>query len=159
MMLSWCCVTKNVEMCLLFWLFVEAILLLWILSPIDVTLHCNALGIFDYISRACWSKSMCSHRTIDVLRRWIIELTMWTPGSPTSSEEKSHTSREYVFISRQVRGNRLLIFWGLYQRMLKQDVLTQRPSSPASKNICVHWFAIVRLLVNSYSAAKTLSMT
>ena len=50
---SWCCVTKNMEMSLLFLLFVGAISLLLILSPIDVTLHFNGLGIFDYISRAC----------------------------------------------------------------------------------------------------------
>ena len=55
---------------------------------------------------------------------------------------------EYVFISRQVRGNRLLIHGELYQRTLKQDVLKQRPSSLASKNICVDCLAIVRL-VNS----------
>ena len=55
---------------------------------------------------------------------------------------------EYVFISRQVRGNRLLIHGELYQRTLKQDVLKQRPSSLASKNTCVDSVAIVRL-VNS----------
>ena len=59
--------------------FVRAISLLWILSPVDVTLYFNGLGIFDCISRACWSKSMCGHRTVDVLHR------------QTSNEEKSHT--------------------------------------------------------------------
>ena len=48
MMLSWCCVTKNIEMSLLF-LFVGAIPFLWILSPIDVTLYFKSLGTFDYI--------------------------------------------------------------------------------------------------------------
>ena len=84
-------VTKNIEMSLLFILFVGAIPFLWILSPIDVTLYFNGLGIFDCISRACWSKSMCGHRTVDVLHRWIIELTIWAPRSQTSNEEKSHT--------------------------------------------------------------------
>ena len=65
---------------------------------------------------------------------------------------------EYVFISRQVHGNRLLIHGELYQRTLKQDVPKQRPSSLASKNICVDCLAIVRL-VNSWLAAKTLSLT
>ena len=54
----------------------------------------------------------------------------------------------YVFTSRQVRGNRLLIHGELYRRTLKQDVPNQRPSSLASKNICVDSVAIVRL-VNS----------
>ena len=89
--ISWCCVTKNIEMSLLFLLFVGAISLLWILSPIDVTLYFNGLGIFDYISRACWSKSMCGQRMVDVLHWWIIELTIWAPRSQTSNDEKSHT--------------------------------------------------------------------
>ena len=84
-------VTKNIEMSLLFILFVGAIPFLWILSPIDVTLYFNGLGIFDCISRACWSKCMCGQRTVDVLYRWIIELTIWAPRSQTSNEEKSHT--------------------------------------------------------------------
>ena len=42
---SWCCVTKNIEMSLLFSLFVGAVPLLWILSPIDVTLYFNGLGM------------------------------------------------------------------------------------------------------------------
>ena len=57
-----------------FLLFVGAVPLLWSLSPIDVTLYFNGLGIFDYLNRACWSKGMCGHRTVDVLHRWIIEL-------------------------------------------------------------------------------------
>ena len=38
-MLSWCCITKNIEMSLLFSLLVAAVPLLWILSPIDVTMN------------------------------------------------------------------------------------------------------------------------
>ena len=73
---------------------------------------------------------------------WIIELTIWAPRSQTSKRrEISHL--EYVYSSRQVRGNRLLIHEELYQRTLKQDVLKQRPSSLASKNICVDCLAIV----------------
>ena len=90
-MLSWCCVTKNMVMSLLFLLFVGAISFLWILSPIDATLYFDGLGIFDCIGRACWSKCMCGQRTVDVLYRWIIELTIWAPRSQTSNEEKSHT--------------------------------------------------------------------
>ena len=52
----------------------------------------------------------------------------------------------FVFQDIQVRGNRLLIHGELYQRTLKQDVLKQRPSSLASKNICVDCLAIVRLV-------------
>ena len=128
--------------CLLFLLFVGDISLLWILSPIDVTLHFNGLGIFDYISRACWSKRMCGHRTVDVLHRWIMNTAI------TNKQRREISHLEYVFISRQVRGNRLLIHGELYQRTLKQDVLKQRPSSLASTNICVDCVAIVRL-VNS----------
>ena len=66
----------------------------------------------------------------------------------TNKQRREISHLEYVFISRQVRGNRLLIHGELYQRTLKQDVLKQRPSKLASKNICVDCVAIVRL-VNS----------
>ena len=69
---------------------------------------------------------------------------MNTPITNKQRREISHL--EYVFISRQVRGNRLLIHGELYQRTLKQDVLKQRPSSLASNNICVDSLAIVRLV-------------
>ena len=62
----------------------------------------------------------------------------------TNKQRREISHLEYVFISRQVRGNRLLIHGELYQRTLKQDVLKQRPSSLASKNICVDCLAIVR---------------
>ena len=61
--------------------------------------------------------------------------------------EVSHL--EYVFISRQLRGNRLLIHGELYQRTLIQDVLKRRPSSLVSKKSCVDCFAIVRLVTNN----------
>ena len=144
------CVTKNIEMSLLFSLFVGAISLLWILSPIDVTLHFNGLGIFDYISRDCWSKSMCGHRTVDVL--WCTaSRNYWTDNMNTAITNKQRrelSHLEYVFISWQVRGNRFLIHGELYQRTLTQDVLKQRSSSLASKNVCVDCVAIVSL-VNS----------
>ena len=88
---SWCCVTKNIETVFVYFYCLLELFPSFEFSPIDVTLHFNGLGIFNYISWACWSKSMCGHRTVDVLHRWIIELTIWTPRSPTSSEEKSHT--------------------------------------------------------------------
>ena len=56
---------------------------------------------------------------------------------------------EYVFISRQLRGNRWLIHGELYQRTLIQDVLKRRPSSLVSKKSCVDCFAIVRLVTNN----------
>ena len=88
MILSWCCVTKYLEMSLLsllfVLLFVGAIPRLWILSPIEVTLYFNGLGIFYCISRACWSKSMCGHPT-GWLHRWIIELTIWAPRSQATN--------------------------------------------------------------------------
>ena len=152
-MLSSCCTMKNIEM--LFSLFVGAVRLLWILSPIDITLYFNGLGIFDWISRARWSKSMCSHCMVALLHRWIIELTIMSIAI-TKKQQKEISFLEYVFISRQVHGNRLLIHGELYQRTLKQDVLKKRPSSLVSKNICMDCLAIERL-VNSYSAAKTLS--
>ena len=74
-MLSWYCVAKNIVMSLLFLLFVGAFPSLWILSPIDVTLYFNGLGIFDCISQACWSKSMCDQRTVDLY--CIDELLNW----------------------------------------------------------------------------------
>ena len=138
-------VTKNIEMSLLFILFVGAIPFLWILSPIDVTLYFNSLGIFDYISRACWSKSMCGQRMVDVLHWWIIKLTTWALRS-ANKQRREISHLEYVFSSRQVRGNRLLIHGELYHRTLKQDILKQRLSSLASKNICVDCLAIVRLV-------------
>ena len=107
MMLSWCGVTKNIEMSLLFLLFVGAVPLLWILPPIDITLYFNSLGIFDCISRACWSKSMCGHRTADVL--WCTaSRNYWTDNMSTAITNKQRreiSHLEYVFISRQVRGN------------------------------------------------------
>ena len=36
---------------------------------LGVTLYFNGHGIFDCISRACLSKSMCGHRTVDVPHR------------------------------------------------------------------------------------------
>ena len=148
-MLSWCCVTKNIEMSLLFLLFVGAIPFLWILSPIDVTLYFNGLGIFDCISRACWSKCMYSWSTVS--------MNYWTDNMSTAITNKQRreiSHLEYVFISRQVRGNRLLIHGELYQRTLKQDVLKQRPSSLASKNICVDCLAIVRLKLTNNRRPK-----
>ena len=74
-------------------------------------------------------------------------MNCWTDNMNTAITNKQRreiSHLEYVFISRQVRGNRLLIHWELYQRTLKQDVLKQRPSSLASKNICVDCLAIVR---------------
>ena len=64
----------------------------------------------------------------------------------TNKQRREISHLEYVFISRQVRGNHLLIYEELYQRTLKQDVLKLRPSSLASKNICVDGLAIVRLV-------------
>ena len=52
------------------------------------------------------------------------------------------------------RGNRLLIHGELCQRTLKQDVLKQRPSSLASKNICVDCLAIVRLKLTNNRRPK-----
>ena len=68
----------------------------------------------------------------------------WVPLTNKQRREISHL--EYVFSSRQVRGNRLLIHGELYQPTLKQDVLKQRSSSLASKNICVDCLAIIRLV-------------
>ena len=59
-------------------------------------------------------------------------MNYWTDNISTTITNKKRreiSHLEYVFISRQVRGNRLLIHGELYQRMLKQDVLKQRPSS------------------------------
>ena len=148
-MLSWYCVAKNIVMSLLFLLFVGAFPSLWILSPIDVTLYFNGLGIFDCISRACWSKCMYSWSTVS--------MNYWTDNMSTAITNKQRreiSHLEYVFISRQVRGNRLLIHGELYQRTLKQDVLKQRPSSLASKNICVDCLAIVRLKLTNNRRPK-----
>ena len=75
-------------------------------------------------------------------------MNYWTDNMSaaiTNEQRKEISHLEYVFSSIQVRGNRLLIHGELYQRTLKQDVLRQRPSSLASKNICVNCLAIVRL--------------
>ena len=66
----------------------------------------------------------------------------------TNKQRREISHLEYVFISRQVGGNHLLIHGELYQSTLKQDVLKQRLSSLASKNICMDCLTIVRL-VNS----------
>ena len=52
----------------------------------------------------------------------------------TNKQRREISHLEYVFISRQVRGNCLLIHGELYQRALKQDELKQRPSSLLSYN-------------------------
>ena len=81
-----------------------------------------------------------------VIDRVPFECLQRTGNMSTANKQRREISHlEYVFISRQVRGNRLLIHGELYQRTLKQDVLKQRPSSLASKNICVDCLAIVRL--------------
>ena len=72
----------------------------------------------------------------------------------TNEQRKEISHLEYVFSSIQVRGNRLLIHGELYQRTLKQDVLKQRPSSLASKNICVDCLAIVRLKLTNNRRPK-----
>ena len=131
---SWCCVMTNIKTS---YCSLEHVPLLWILSPIDVTLYFNGLGIFDCISRACWSKSMCGHRTVDILHRWITELTLYEHHyhKHTNKQRREISHLEYVFTSRQVRGNHLLTHGELYQRTLKPDLLKQRPSSLVSKNI------------------------
>ena len=63
----------------------------------------------------------------------------------TNKQGREVSHLEYVFISRKVRGNRLLIHGELYQRTLKQDVLKKRPSPLASKNMCVDYLAILKL--------------
>ena len=70
------CYEKYRDVFVIFIVFIWAIPFLLIFSSIDVTLSSNGLGIFDCISRACWSKSMCGQRTVDVLHWWIIELTI-----------------------------------------------------------------------------------
>ena len=75
-------------------------------------------------------------------------MNYWTDNintAITSKQGREISHLDYIFISRQVLGNRLLIRGELYRRTLKQDVLKQRPSSLASKNICVDCLAIVRL--------------
>ena len=52
----------------------------------------------------------------------------------TNKQRREISHLEYVFISRQVRGNCLLIHGELYQRALKQDELKQRPSALLSHN-------------------------
>ena len=64
----------------------------------------------------------------------------------TNKQRSEISHLEYVFISRQVHGHRLLINGQLYQPTLIQDVLKQRPSSLASKNICLDCLAILRLV-------------
>ena len=84
-------------------------------------------------------------------------MNYWTDNMSTAITNKQRreiSHLEYVFISRQVRGNRLLIHGELYQRTLKQDVLKQRPSSLASKNICVDCLAIVRLKLTNNRRPK-----
>ena len=67
----------------------------------------------------------------------------------TNKQGREVSHLEYVFISRQLRGNRLLIHGELYQRTLIQDVLKRRPSSLVSKKSCVDCLAIVRLVTNN----------
>ena len=134
MMLSLCCVTENIEMSLLFLLFAGAIPLLWILSPIDVTLYFNGLGIFDCISRACWSKSTCGHRTVDVLHRWIIELSIYEHRDHKQATKRNLTPRICIYFATSTWKS-LVNPW----RALSTHVPKQRPSSLAAKNI---WVAV-----------------
>ena len=99
MMLSWCCVTKNIKTSLLFLLFVGAVPLLWILSPIDVTLYFSGLSVFDCISRTCWSKSMCAHvhRTVDILHRWNIELTLYEHHDHKQATKRNFTPKIRIY--------------------------------------------------------------
>ena len=84
-------------------------------------------------------------------------MNYWTDNMSaaiTNEQRKEISPLEYVFSSIQVLGNRLLIHGELYQRTLKQDVLKQRPSSLASKNICVDCLAIVRLKLTNNRRPK-----
>ena len=73
---------------------------------------------------------------------WIIELTMST--AITNTQQIETVIIQQIFISRQARANRLLIYGELYQHTSKQDVEKQRSSSLASRNICVDCLAIGR---------------
>ena len=118
--------SKNIEMSLLFLLFLLELFpsFEFYLRERRPTLYFNGLGIFECISRACWSKSMCGHRTVDVLHRWIIELA-WTDNMSTAITNKQRgeiSHLQYTFVSRQVCRNRLLIHGELYQRTLKTEL-------------------------------------
>ena len=145
---------RKMQRCLCYFFVCWSYLFRWILSPIDVTLY--SLGVFDCISRACWSKSMCGERTVsERLMYCIDELLNWQyeHRDHQQATKRNLTPRICIYFKTS-RGNRLLIHGELCQRTLKQDVLKQRPSSLASKNICVDCLAIVRLKLTNNRRPK-----
>ena len=144
-MLSWFSVAKNAEMSLLFLLFVGAILFLWILSPIDVTLY--SLGVFDCISRACWSKSMCGERTVsERLMYCIDELLNWQyeHRDHKQATKRNITTRICIYFKTSTWKS-LVNPWRAVSTLVKTGRIEAK-TLQATKNICVDCLAMVRLV-------------
>ena len=83
---------------------------------------------------------------IDSFLVWILltscENQQYVSTAITNKQRREISHLQYIFVSRQVCRNRLLIHGKLYQCTLKTELLKQRPSSLASKNICVDPFRL-----------------
>ena len=131
---------KNLEMSLLFLFnFIFAILFLWNLSPIDVTSYFNSLGIFDFISRAYWSKRMYGHCAVDVFTP---SINYWTDSEHCDHKQTQQWREtvllEYIFIPRQVYGNSLWIRWAESSKNGSQDCFRKQQIALAQTKLTMN---------------------
>ena len=73
------------------------------ISPIDVFLFFDDLGIFDRISRACWGNSMYCHCTINL---FTASMNYWTDNEhcdhKQATKKKPYTNNRYLFQDKHV---------------------------------------------------------
>ena len=136
------CYKQHKGVFAIFIVFICAIPFLWIISPIEVFLFFDDLGIFDCISRACWGNSMYC---IDELLTW-----QWAPRSQTSNKKKPYTYNRYLFQEKHLE---IACAWRALSRHVKTRRTEAKTSSLASRSICVDYLAIGRQ-VNQYRRPK-----
>ena len=110
-----------------------------LLQPSSLQLFCSA----------SWSHSAELQQRYAFRTGCIDELLNWQNEHRNHKQatKRNRTPRIYIYIYLKTSTwKSLLIHGGLYQRTLKQDVLKQRPSSLASRNIFVDCFENVRLV-------------
>ena len=123
---------------------------LWILSPIDVFLFFDDLGIFDYISRVCWG-NIVTVPLMYSLHRWVIELTMGT--AITNKQQKRNRTQTTDIHFKTSTWKSLMNPWRALSTHVKQDVLKQRSRLLPSRSICVDCLVIGRQ-VSQYRRPK-----
>ena len=99
--------------------FIWAIPLLWIISPIDVFSFFDDLGIFDCISRACWGNSMYCHCTVNVIV-FTASMNYWPDNEHRDHKQakkrnRTYTNR-YLFKDKHVE---IACEWGSLSRHVK----------------------------------------